>query len=470
MIRENEKFFISLIKVADLILIFCAFQFTSIYHPELKDMYALTHHIYIWFILISLPVCYLSLRFNDVYNSFRIKKIYEELWQVIKAGIFALIIINGIVFLFKPLQVINQNFIITFSISATLFICLKKIFLMIFFRYIRIKGYNYRNLIIIGTENRARNFIKTILEHPQWGLRIVGLIDKSIEKVGKKVHNINIIGTFKDVATIIKEEVVDEVVFVVPRSWLSELEPVIHECENLGIKVSVALDLFNLKIGKAYTSELNGIPLLRLETVPIRVWQLFVKRQFDIIVSLVCLIILSPLFLLVAILIKLTSNGPVFFEQTRSGLNGRKFTLFKFRTMVINAEQKQEEILALNEMDGPVFKIKNDPRITKIGKYIRALSIDELPQLFNVLFGDMSLVGPRPPLPKEVEKYESWQRRRLSMKPGITCIWQVSGRNKISFHEWMKLDLFYIDNWSLSLDLRILLKTIPAVLSGHGAR
>jgi exopolysaccharide biosynthesis polyprenyl glycosylphosphotransferase len=217
--------------------------------------------------------------------------------------------------------------------------------------------------------------------------------------------------------------------------------------------------------------EFDGFPLLSFSTTPTNEALLFVRRILDIILAGFILVIFGPLVMLpAAILIKLTSSGPVFFKQTRCGLNGRQFVMYKFRSMVTNAEQLRVELEGLNEMDGPVFKSSRDPRITGVGKIIRRRSIDELPQIFNVLRGDMSLVGPRPPLPAEVAKYERWQRRRLSMKPGMTCLWQISGRNEVSFDDWMKLDLTYIDNWSLLLDLKILLKTVPVVLLGRGAK
>jgi exopolysaccharide biosynthesis polyprenyl glycosylphosphotransferase len=194
-----------------------------------------------------------------------------------------------------------------------------------------------------------------------------------------------------------------------------------------------------------------------------------IKRLFDIVSSSAGLLVLSPLLLMVALLIKLTSRGPIFFKQQRVGLHGKTFNMLKFRSMVVNAEELKAKLEALNEQTGPVFKIKNDPRITRIGRFIRKYSIDELPQLLNVLRGEMSVVGPRPPLPKEVEKYAAWQRRRLSVRPGLTCIWQVSGRNQISFEEWMYLDMQYIDDWSLMTDLRLILKTVPVVITGSGA-
>jgi len=210
--------------------------------------------------------------------------------------------------------------------------------------------------------------------------------------------------------------------------------------------------------------------LLTFESTPDKLWHLWVKRLFDIVFSFIALIILAPIFAIVAIMIKATSKGPVFFKQERGGLNGRKFMLYKFRTMVVDAEAKLKDVLAYNEMDGPVFKLTNDPRLTKVGKFLRKFSVDELPQLWNVLKEDMSIVGPRPPIPAEIDKYANWQRRRLSMMPGITCLWQVKGRNNIDFEAWMRFDLEYIDNWSLWLDCKIILQTIPVVLFGIGGK
>jgi exopolysaccharide biosynthesis polyprenyl glycosylphosphotransferase len=215
--------------------------------------------------------------------------------------------------------------------------------------------------------------------------------------------------------------------------------------------------------------ELDGMPILTYSTTPTNVLQLFAKRAIDVTVSVSLLVIALPVILAIAAAIKLSSSGAVLFRQTRCGLNGRVFTLYKFRTMVEDAEHRRRDLQHLNEMDGPVFKLRRDPRVTVVGRWLRRFSLDELPQLWNVLRGDMSLVGPRPPIPEEVAQYQRWQRRRLSMKPGLTCLWQISGRNEVDFDRWMQLDLEYIDSWSPMLDFKILLKTIPAVLSGRGA-
>ncbi|MCG8605135.1 sugar transferase, partial [bacterium] len=240
-------------------------------------------------------------------------------------------------------------------------------------------------------------------------------------------------------------------------------------CEREGISTSISMDLYNLRIAKVRQTDFSGFPLLEFETFSAKQWQLFIKRTIDIVLSIVLLIVFVPIIIFACVAIKTSSKGPLFFTQIRSGLNGRKFKLFKFRTMIAGAEIKKKQLEKMNEMDGPVFKIRRDPRITPIGAFLRKFSIDEIPQLINVLKGDMSIVGPRPPLPVEVELYKMWQRRRLSLKPGLTCIWQVSGRNKIKFERWMEMDLEYIDKWSLWLDVKIVFKTVFVVLFGYGA-
>ena len=240
-------------------------------------------------------------------------------------------------------------------------------------------------------------------------------------------------------------------------------------CEQFGVEVIIPTDLFSHKLAKTTIYNYADVQVINFYTSPRMNCQLAAKRLIDAVVSTVLLALLSPLFAVLSILIKLTSKGPVIFRQRRVGYNGRPFTCLKFRTMVENAEEIKKDLWSLNQMDGPTFKIRHDPRVTKLGRFLRRTSIDELPQLVNVLRGDMSLVGPRPPVPGEVEQYKLQDRRRLSMKPGLTCLWQVSGRNAISFEKWMELDKDYIDRWSLWLDVQILAKTIPAVLKGSGA-
>jgi exopolysaccharide biosynthesis polyprenyl glycosylphosphotransferase len=313
-----------------------------------------------------------------------------------------------------------------------------------------------RNVAVVGNDSAAHEFARTIERQDIWGLKLIGVFSRS------------------DAQDLLESQGrggVDELIIVVDRESLNEYTDTFLLCEELGVTARVVLNFFPHSIARMELHEFEGFPLLSFSTTPTNEVLMFVRRVLDVLLAGLILLIFGPLVMLpTAILIKLTSPGPVLFRQKRCGLNGRVFTMYKFRSMVDNAEQQRVELEVFNEMDGPVFKSSRDPRITTIGKIIRRRSIDELPQLLNVLQGHMSLVGPRPPIPQEVARYERWQRRRLSMKPGMTCLWQISGRNEVSFDDWMKLDLTYIDNWSLLLDLKILLKTVPVVLLGRGAK
>ena len=427
---------------------------------------SLSDYLVVFFFVV--PIWSISLYLNGIYNSLRTKTIGEVIYIIIKSAILAAILFGAVAFLFK-LKFVSRAFFAIFFILSSCFIAAEKIIIFSIMHYVRKQGYNYRMMLIVGTGKRAAQFISKINNHPEWGFRIAGIIDYEEVHRGKDIEGIKVMGTLEDMPHILHNNSIDEVVFLVPRSMLSAIENSLYVCETEGVRTNIAVDLFELKIARARQTELDGLPLITFETTVARAWQLFIKRAIDIMLSGLGIIILSPLFLIVSLLIKITSPGPVLYLQKRAGLNGRRFILYKFRSMHKGAHEKLSELLEKNEMKGPTFKMKNDPRVTTLGRFLRKSSIDELPQLFNVFMAHMSLVGPRPPLPQEVAQYAPWQRRRLSMRPGITCLWQISGRNKIGFDEWMKLDLQYIDNWSLLLDFKILLKTIPVVLFGIGA-
>jgi exopolysaccharide biosynthesis polyprenyl glycosylphosphotransferase len=354
------------------------------------------------------------------------------------------------------------------GLSTTL-IWLEKSIIFMSSHYLRRQGLNTRRLLIVGTGKRAIQFIKRVDQHPEWGFEFLGAIDDEPSRGIRQVGRLKVIGTLEDIPNIFHRDAIDEVVFLVPRSRLNSLQGAIDDCETEGVVVTVAVDLFDTKLARSSVAELDGLPLLHFRTTRAKEWELLVKRLFDFTASGLGIIVLSPLFLVMAFLIKVTSKGPVFFKQNRLGLAGRRFTLYKFRTMRQGAHDVLSGVADLNVMTTPEFKVKKTAWITPVGRFMRKFSIDELPQLINVFVGHMSVVGPRPTVPDEVEKYKDWQRRRFSMKPGITCLWQVNGRNNIAFEEWMKLDLEYLDNWSLWLDAKILLKTVPVVLFGIGA-
>lgn len=412
----------------------------------------------------------LALYLAGAYRPFRQLDIAEMIKSVLIATFIALFLFSSAAFLLR-LHYVSRSLIALNFMGACFLLSLERVILALILFYVRKKGKNTRYMLIVGTGPRALRFIHRVADHPSWGYKIIGLLDREQHFVGKKISGIKVIGTLGDLRKILENNIVDEVFFIVPRSWLEHLEESILYCEKLGKHVNVSVDLFNTKISKITQSSFHGFPVLTFQSTSSKYGELLIKRVLDILISFSVLVLLSPLYLFIMILIKSSSPGPAIFKQTRSGVNGRVFTLYKFRTMTIDAEEKLEALRQKNEMSGPVFKLDDDPRLIKHGKWIRKFSLDEFPQFFNVLKGDMSIVGPRPPIPAEVEKYHSWQRRRLSMRPGLTCIWQVEGRNRITdFNEWMEMDLEYIDNWSLWLDLVLVLKTIPVVTFGIGAK
>lgn len=468
MLKEYYTIFKRLTMFVDLCLVAASFFMGYFIRDTINNIYPLKD--YLWILPIFLFMWGVLLNSFRMYESFRVRYISDVLFIVFKTAFVGLTLFGGFAYIFK-LQFISRAFISFVFLVATALIIIEKIAVIFFFRHIRRRGYNLRNILIVGTGKRAQHFMSIVDEHAEWGLQIIGLVDEDAAKVGQTLNGYKVIGSFGDIPQIIHNNIVDEVVFVVPRSWLNKIEDIMNFCETEGLKINIAVDYFELKLAKARQSDLSGFPLLTFESTPIKPWQLLTKCTFDLAFSLFMLILLLPVFIVVAIIIKLTSSGDIFFRQKRCGLNGRVFRLYKFRTMVQGAEEKLNELMAQNEMVGPVFKMKKDPRITPIGSFLRKTSIDELPQFWNVFRGDMSLIGPRPPIPTEVNKYDNWQRRRLSMRPGITCLWQVSGRNKITdFNEWARLDLEYIDKWSLWLDIKIFLRTIPVVLFGIGAK
>ena len=336
-------------------------------------------------------------------------------------------------------------------------------------RWLRRRGHNAKSLLLIGGGPRGQQFIARLMERPDLGYRVLGYVDNA--NTEWSLSDLKRLGKLEDLPGIIASEVVDEVVVALPiKSQYEQIEGVIALLEEQGIAAHLLSDFFQNHLAHSHPARLQGLNFISLHSAPVRGWHTEAKRLFDLLAAAVLLVACLPLFVLVAIILKLSSPGPVFFIQERMGYNKRRFQLFKFRTMVIDAEARMEEIEHLNEKEGQIFKIKNDPRITPVGRFLRKTSIDELPQLLNVLLGDMSLVGPRPLSMRDALGLNAaWQKRRFSVKPGITCLWQVSGRSNLSFKEWMLLDLEYIDRWSLGLDFQILLRTIPAVLTGKGA-
>ncbi len=402
---------------------------------------------------------------------FRLTQIHRSrpysaiLFNCLVLVVIGTLILGFSVFVFN-LYNIGLEFLLYFGIVNLILMFGIKLVIFTSFKRVRSKGKNYSSILIVG-DTSSTYFIEMVLKYREWGYKIVSIVGN--DEVKELYGNIiPVLDEDTDISEIIDNKTIDEVIFIKEHTDLDEIEDLAHACSEVGVVFRMYSPFFNKLKSQAHIHHFSTMPLLTISNTPMDYVPLKVKQILDFVVSLMVILLASPVFIGISVYIKLTSKGPVFFKQKRVGLRGRKFYAYKFRTMVVNAEELKKTLMEQNEMDGPVFKMKDDPRITKAGKFLRKTSLDELPQFFNVLMGDMAIVGPRPPVPSEVKDYERWQLRRLSMKPGITCTWQVSGRNDISFEEWMRMDLDYIDNWSLKLDFVIILKTIRTVLVADG--
>lgn len=410
------------------------------------------------------------LSYFGAYKSFRISSIFTFERIVVMALGLNMAFLFTMLFLLK-LQDVSRMIILSFAVTNFIALVVVRYFLVWwYFKRTVQKGENYLKVLIIGTGERATRLSTALRQSQDWGIHIIGHLDTDQGKIGSEVNGAPVLGTLDSISDILETHVVDEVIMAIPRNMISDVEDIAYVCEEEGVKFRLMADIYDLQLARMRLAELDGIPLLSFEPVAQNEAKLLVKRMMDLILTLGSMPLVLPMMLLVAIAIKLDSSGPVFFVQQRVGLRKRLFPMYKFRTMVQNSEELMKELEEKNEADGPIFKMANDPRVTRVGRFLRKTSLDEFPQLFNVIRGQMSLVGPRPMSTRDVNLFDkSIQRKRFSVKPGLTCVWQVSGRSDLPFDKWLELDLFYIENWSLGMDLKILIKTIPAVMKGSGA-
>jgi exopolysaccharide biosynthesis polyprenyl glycosylphosphotransferase len=476
MFREHAKLFTVVQFAIDLLLSCAAFPLAystrvllgrvipgdlgSLFNPELYPVSG-----YLWVVALAIGWWAMAAFSLGLYRISIRRSDWEKIRVVVEASILMGLFLGFLSFALK--LDLSRPLIGLFIIYQAILLSVARLAVAIHGR-MRLHSHEHRNILIVGGGAKAQAMGDLISRYSDWGLKILGYVEPNGQPGGGGSESL---GSVADIPRILEDNVVDEIIFVgsEPRD-LECLQDVLAFCKEQGIHTRVAADFFPTKVSKVSMEFLENVPLLTFSARPDHPVSLLVKRTMDAVLAALLLALLMPFMFVVAILIRLTSRGPIIYRQVRCGLYGRRFVLYKFRSMHEGAEDVLWEIKHLNEMDGPVFKMRNDPRVTAIGRFLRKSSIDEWPQFWNVLKGDMSLVGPRAPLPDEVREYTRWQRRRLSVKPGITCLWQVSGRNEIDFHEWMKLDLHYIDNWSLLLDLKILLRTFPVVLLGKGAR
>ncbi len=466
-------------KALDICLTVTAFvsaYFIKLYILPLSLRGLLTTPNYYTVLLLVIIIFPISFNYFRLYNSYRTQSFKQIFSKVIKSVFIGIVLLNFAMYILKITD-ISRIMMGIFLVTDLFLLGLSKSLIYKTLKNFREKGYNYQNLLIIGGRERAKEVIRSINEKSSSGFRILGCLGLCETEIGKSVTSETCcIGTVTHLKKFLIEQVVDQVIFALPLDLVKDIEKHIRTAEELGVSVRFIPDwnlhkiCYNPGIGHIEMEDFLNIPTMCLSTTPSGYGELQIKNLFDFFGAAFLILSLSPIFVCISMLIKLFSKGPVFFSQERCGLNGRRFFVYKFRTMEYGAEQKRELLDSINESDGPVFKIKRDPRIISfVGTFLRRSGLDELPQLFNVIKGEMSLVGPRPPIPTEVNKYDLWQRRRLSMKPGITCLWQCSKkRNEIPFNEWMSLDLNYIDSWSLKLDFKILFKTAFVVFTGQG--
>ncbi len=399
------------------------------------------------------------------------RPVREIVNDVVKITSWGFLILFTGLFLLKW-HFVSRTFLLGFAVLHFLLLGVGRWIFLFGDSHFRNRHDRCRHFIVVGTGVSGARLASLLEQGERFGLRLLAFVGTSDGDLSAPpgLRGSYPVLPVEGLWEFLHNHVVDEVVFTAEKiEGLPQLAPFMQQCEQEGVHMRLDLDFLPSGFSHVYVEHLAHVPLLTFASSPQNEGGMLLKRALDFVMAGVVLVLLSPLFLILALVVRLTSPGPVFYRQTRCGLGGRRFSLLKFRSMAVDAEDSQSHLEDLNEVDGPVFKMRDDPRCTTVGRWIRVFSLDELPQLWNVLCGDMSLVGPRPPLPREVQQYEPWQRKRLCMRPGMTCLWALEGRSQLRFDRWVKLDLLYIDRWSIWLDFKILFKTIPAVLSGKGA-
>jgi len=419
---------------------------------------------YLWLLAVAVPKWWLLFGLFGCYDFSPIERLRESLWRMASPMLLGALALGAAVFFSKELH-FSRRVVGSFLVGNVLLLTLGRAAALVLAARVNRATGRMRRVVVVGEEEAAREWARAV-SRAGWGLELAGYVAPSAR--AEREAGEACLGTVQDLPRILDEGAIDDVILAGSGGDLETVRKVIHACEEVGVCIHIPSDFFDASLSRPHLERFRGIPMLTFSAAPYRPVALGLKRALDIAVSAALLVLFGLPMLIFAAIIRLTSPGPAIFRQRRCGLYGREFIMYKFRSMVADAEQRRAELEAANEMDGPVFKMRNDPRVTPFGRFLRRYSLDELPQLWNVLKGDMSLIGPRPPLPEEVRRYERWQRRRLSMRPGLTCIWQVTDRNLATFDRWMEYDLRYIDHWSLWLDLKIALRTIPAVLRGTG--
>ena len=411
-----------------------------------------------------------SMLLLGAYDFLRFRSVAHYSWIIIRALVLGLALVFFVFFIFKVQYVSRLSLMVFAVLAGVAMLAIRALLHWWYCIHKQELASEYLSILIVGTGSRAIRLQRKLKMESEWGISIVGHVDLDPSLVGTYVLDEPVIGCVPDVPRILKENVVDEVILAVPRRQIEEVSSIAIACSEEGVKLRVLGDIYDIAGAKIGLDSIDNVPLLTFEPVPHDESTLLAKRFFDLIFVMAITPLVLPVMLLVAAVVKIDSPGPVFFRHARVGLHKRRFEMIKFRTMCEGSDQMLASLESQNEAEGPIFKIVEDPRITRIGRFLRRTSLDELPQFINILQGYMSLVGPRPMSVRDVSRFDrSIQRKRFSVRPGLTCLWQISGRSDLPFDKWLELDLKYIASWSLTLDMKILIKTLPAVVRGNGA-
>ena len=423
---------------------------------------------YLGFAILLVIVCLLSFRFSRVYPYKMGRSVVEETYMIGTATTLAVVVLSGINLIYEPLSYSRLLYLYT-AILITLFLGLSRLIMITGRLYLRHYGIGVKRVLLVGAGDVGRMVMRTVMARPELGYQVIGFLDDNVTKGQTDIGPFKALGPLENCNEVLTQHTIDEMIICLPWQSHRMVQHLLHVCEQQQIRAQIVPDFFQLTKNQLQVEELDGIPLLRSRDLSIQGWNLVLKRAADLVLIVLLGLVALPVVALIALAIRMNSAGPVIYRQTRIGKNGKPFTCYKFRSMITGADSQQGLVAKMNEATGPLFKMRNDPRTTAVGQWLRRYSLDELPQFYNVLRGDMSLIGPRPNLPQEVEQYQEWHKKRLSVSPGITGLWQVSGRSDLTFDEMVLLDIYYVENWTLALDLHILLRSIPAVVKGRGA-
>jgi exopolysaccharide biosynthesis polyprenyl glycosylphosphotransferase len=424
--------------------------------------------VYYPFMIVLTILLIAAYQIDNVYVPRRLGMWLDQMSRIVRSTMIAMLIMIGITFIYQPFFYSRLIYLYA-TILIVLLLALGRFLWGAVLDQLRKRGFGVSRVLIVGAGDVGRTVIRTVMAQPEFGYRIVALVDDHVESGALSIGPVPTIEGTQCLPQIITEKNIDEV--IVALSWTDHqrILDIFQLCESLGVRARTVPDLFQLSLNRVDVEDLGGVPVIGLKTASIKGANLFVKRLMDIVIGSISLLVVSPFMAILALAIKLDSPGPMIFRQKRVGVHGQEFVVFKFRSMREGADEEKEQLLEFNEMNGPLFKMREDPRTTRVGRFLRRFSLDELPQLFNVLRGEMSMVGPRPHTLLEVAQYQNWQRQVLEAPPGLTGLAQVSGRSQLSFDEQCLLDIYYIENWSPALDLKILLRTVPKALLGEGA-